>query len=69
MNVVCHWNASCSDSYTAAHEWVKVEDGIATIGITDYAQDALGEIVFCELPEEGDEFELGGGSCTVYLVL
>jgi hypothetical protein len=33
---------------------------VATVGITDYAQDALGEIVFCELPEVGDEFDLGG---------
>ncbi len=41
--------------YTETHEWVKVEDGIAYIGITDYAQDSLGEIVFVELPEENDQ--------------
>ncbi|MCF7926087.1 MAG: glycine cleavage system protein GcvH [Candidatus Izimaplasma sp.] len=49
--------------YTNSHEWVKVEDDFAFIGITDYAQDSLGEIVFVELPEvdmtvEQDE-ELG----------
>ncbi len=41
--------------YSESHEWVKVEDGIAYIGITDYAQDSLGEIVFIELPEENDQ--------------
>lgn len=44
-------------SYTKTHEWVKLEDGIATIGITDYAQDALGDLVFVNLPEEGDSVE------------
>ena len=41
--------------YSETHEWVKVEDGFAYIGITDYAQDSLGEIVFIELPEENDQ--------------
>lgn len=41
--------------YTEEHEWVAVEGGIATIGITDYAQDALGDITFVELPEIGKE--------------
>jgi len=41
--------------YTNTHEWVKVEEGFAFIGITDYAQDSLGEIVFIELPEEDDD--------------
>ncbi len=41
--------------YTAEHEWVKVDGDIATIGITDYAQGELGDIVFVELPEVGDE--------------
>ena len=45
--------------YTNTHEWVKVEEGFAFIGITDYAQESLGEIVFVELPEEDDELELG----------
>jgi glycine cleavage system H protein len=43
--------------YTKEHEWVSVEDGVATVGITDYAQGELGDIVFVELPEVGDEIE------------
>ncbi len=40
--------------YTKDHEWVKVEGAIATIGITEYAQEQLGDIVFAELPDEGE---------------
>ena len=43
--------------YTKEHEWVKVEGGIATFGITQHAQEQLGDIVFVELPEVGDEVE------------
>jgi glycine cleavage system H protein len=39
--------------YTKSHEWVRVEDGVATVGITDHAQDELGDVVFVELPETG----------------
>mmetsp|Transcript_21272 Transcript_21272/g.40132 ORF Transcript_21272/g.40132 Transcript_21272/m.40132 type:complete len:167 (-) Transcript_21272:24-524(-) len=46
-----------STYYTPAHEYCKVEGKVATIGITDFAQDALGDIVFVDLPEIGDEFE------------
>lgn len=46
--------------YTNTHEWVRVEDGFGFIGITDYAQDSLGEIVFVELPEEDNQVEAGG---------
>jgi len=42
-------------SYTAEHEWVSVSGGIATVGITDYAQSELGDIVFVEMPAVGDE--------------
>lgn len=42
--------------YSEEHEWVKVNGSVATIGITDYAQDALGDIVFVELPNVDDEF-------------
>ena len=42
--------------YSEEHEWVKVSGSVATIGITDYAQDALGDIVFVELPNVDDEF-------------
>jgi glycine cleavage system H protein len=46
-------------SYTKSHEWVSVEDDVYTIGLTDYAQDALGDLVFVNLPEEGDEVVVG----------
>jgi glycine cleavage system H protein len=39
--------------YSADHEWIKVEGGAVRIGITDYAQDALGDVVFVDLPEVG----------------
>lgn len=39
--------------YTKEHEWVRVEGNIATVGITDYAQDSLGDVVYVELPQEG----------------
>ena len=39
--------------YTKSHEWVRVENGVATVGITDHAQDELGDVVFVELPETG----------------
>jgi glycine cleavage system H protein len=45
--------------YTADHEWARREDGRVRVGITDYAQDALGDVVFVELPEEGSEVEAG----------
>lgn len=45
--------------YSDDHEWVKVEGGKAYIGITDYAQHALGEIVYVELPTVGDELNAG----------
>ena len=45
--------------YTETHEWVTVEDGIATVGITDYAQGQLGDVVFLELPPVGRELETG----------
>ncbi len=40
--------------YTREHEWILVDDGIATIGVTDFAQSELGDIVFIELPDVGD---------------
>ncbi|MGB5097149.1 MAG: glycine cleavage system protein GcvH [Porticoccaceae bacterium] len=46
--------------YRETHEWVRNEgDGTVTVGITDYAQDSLGDIVYVELPELGDELDLG----------
>ena len=43
--------------YSTDHEWIRVEGGKVTIGITDYAQDALGDVVFVELPEVGAAVE------------
>lgn len=43
--------------YSREHEWVRNEDGVATIGITDYAQDQLGDIVYLQLPEAGTTVE------------
>jgi glycine cleavage system H protein len=52
--------------YTEDHEWVRVEsDGTATVGITDHAQDALGDIVFVEMPEVGKHFAAGDAVCVV----
>ena len=45
--------------YSKDHEWMKMEDGVAVIGISDFAQDALGDVVFVNLPGEGDEVTAG----------
>jgi glycine cleavage system H protein len=45
--------------YTADHEWARQEDGRVRIGITDYAQDALGDVVFVQLPEPGTSVQAG----------
>lgn len=45
--------------YSKSHEWVKYEDGVAVVGISDYAQDALGDVVFVNLPMVGDEVTAG----------
>ena len=41
--------------YTKSHEWIKTEDGVTLVGISDFAQDALGDVVFINLPAEGDQ--------------
>ncbi len=41
--------------YTKEHEWIRTEDGVGTVGITDYAQDQLGDIVYVDLPETGKQ--------------
>jgi glycine cleavage system H protein len=51
--------------YTRSHEWVRKEGDTATIGITDHAQDELGDVVFVELPEVGAAFDAGGSFGTV----
>ena len=45
--------------YADSHEWVKLDGDIATVGISDYAQHALGNIVYVDMPEEGDEVNQG----------
>jgi len=54
--------------YTKEHEWVKVDGNVATIGITDYAQGELGDIVFIELPEIGFEVKQMGKFGTIEAV-
>ena len=45
--------------YSKSHEWLKEEDGVSVIGISDFAQDALGDVVFVNLPEVGDDAAAG----------
>ena len=45
--------------YSKSHEWVKVEDGVTVVGISDFAQNALGDVVFVNLPGEGDSVTAG----------
>jgi glycine cleavage system H protein len=45
--------------YLESHEWVRTDDATARVGITDFAQDELGDVVFVELPEAGDELDAG----------
>lgn len=47
--------------YTKDHEWVLLNGSVARVGITDYAQDALGDIVYIQLPDQGAEVELNQG--------
>lgn len=51
--------------YTKEHEWLDIDGDIATVGITDYAQEALGDIVYIDLPEVGSEVEVEGDVCVV----
>jgi glycine cleavage system H protein len=51
--------------FTKEHEWISVDDGIGTIGITDYAQQQLGDVVFVELPGTGKKFAKGGEAAVV----
>lgn len=51
--------------FTQEHEWVRVEDGIGTVGITDYAQKQLGDVVFVELPSVGTAVSKGDAAAVV----
>jgi glycine cleavage system H protein len=62
MNVPSHLK------YTSDHEWILIEGDIATIGITDYAQGELGDVVFVELPAVDESFEKGDVAATIEAV-
>lgn len=51
--------------FTQDHEWIEVDGDVATVGITEYAQGQLGDIVFVEVPEEGREFSKGDDAAVV----
>ena len=52
--------------YTKSHEWLRLEDdGLVTVGISDHAQELLGDLVFVELPEPGTDFVTGDECCVV----
>jgi glycine cleavage system H protein len=51
--------------YTPEHEWILIEDGVGTIGVTDFAASELGDVVFVELPESGSEFSQGDAVGTI----
>jgi glycine cleavage system H protein len=51
--------------FTEDHEWIRVEDGVATVGITSYAQEQLGDLVFVELPEAGRKLAKGDTAVVV----
>jgi glycine cleavage system H protein len=51
--------------FTEDHEWVRIEGDTGTVGITDYAQEQLGDVVFIELPEVGRSMEQGGDAAVV----
>ena len=51
--------------YTRDHEWIRLDGDVAVVGITDYAQEQLGDIVYVELPEPGKKIEKGGEFCVV----
>ena len=61
-------NITDSFLYTDDHEWIKIEDSQAIIGITDFAQSELGDIVFIEFPDEGDRFQKGDTIGTIEAV-
>jgi glycine cleavage system H protein len=51
--------------YTPEHEWISVENGVGTVGITDHAQEQLGDLVFVELPAKGKKVKKGDGIVVV----
>lgn len=58
-------NVPTDRKYSPEHEWVAVSDGVATVGISDFAQEALGDVVFVELPNEGAALAKGAEAAAV----
>lgn len=58
-------NVPSNLKYTKTHEWVRLEDGVAVVGITDYAQSELGDIVYVDLPSPGRAVALGDSFGTI----
>lgn len=54
-----NFNVPEENYYTKDHEWAQVDENVVTVGITEYAQDSLGEVVYVELPEEGAKVTQG----------
>ena len=54
--------------YTKDHEWIRIVDDVATIGVTDYAQGELGDIIFIEFPNKGVKYQLGDPIGTIEAV-
>ena len=61
-------NVPAELKYTSDHEWIRVDGEVATIGITDYAQGELGDVVFVELPGVGEDFSQGDVAATIEAV-
>ena len=55
--------------YTDEHEWIDVEGDTATVGITEYAQEQLGDVVFVDVPGEGKQFDKGDEAAVVDVVI
>ena len=51
--------------YTKDHEWLRIEDNVVTIGVTEFAQEQLGDVVFIELPEVGSELSVGDEAAVI----
>src|SRR6056297_2243776 len=51
--------------YTESHEWIEVVEGVATIGISEHAQEQLGDIVYVDLPDEGNALSKGDTLCSI----
>jgi glycine cleavage system H protein len=56
---MANWKTPSDLKYTRNDEWIRIESGAATVGITDYAQDQLNDIVYVELPDVGAEYQKG----------